>query len=116
MDHSFGKSGQLTDLIQLGDAVLPEHLDAMIVLDVAIAAGESVDKVSDVAVSLEPLHRQCCQLQPGNPALCAGSQCGHVLRRQVKAHHFVQKGRDLVACEAQVIGTYLGHLATSPQA
>jgi len=36
MDDAFGQSGQLADLIEIGDAVFPEHLDAMIVLDVSI--------------------------------------------------------------------------------
>lgn len=36
MHHSVGQARQLTDLIQIGDAVLPEQFAPMIVLDVAI--------------------------------------------------------------------------------
>ena len=47
----------------------------------------------------------------GNPALGAGLQCGHVLCGKVEAHCIVQERGGFVECEAQVIFTYLGHLA-----
>lgn len=36
MDHTAGQSGQLSDLIEIGDAVLPEQFDAMVVLEVSV--------------------------------------------------------------------------------
>lgn len=36
MDDSFRQARELTDLIEIGDAILPKHFDAMIVFDVEI--------------------------------------------------------------------------------
>ena len=53
-----------------------------------VAAGEGLDEARSV---LMPLHGNRGQLQAGNPAFGAGFQCGDVFRREVQAHHLVEK-------------------------
>ena len=77
-----------------------------------VAAGERFDEAGGVLMSL---HRNRGQLQPGNPAFGAGFQGGDVFRREVEAHHLVEKSGGFGGGKAQVGGAQFGQLARGAQ-
>ena len=85
-----------------------EYLFDEIVHDVAVVAGESLDEPGNVRA---PPHRECRQLQTGNPAFGARLQGGDFLRRELQIHHLVEKAGGFGGGKAQIGGTQLGHLA-----
>ena len=84
-----------------------QDLVDQIVHDVAVVAGESPDEPGNVLVAL---HRERGQLQAGNPAFGARFQGGDVLRREVEAHHLVEKAGGFGGGKAQVGGAQFGQL------
>ena len=85
-----------------------QDLFDQIVHDVAVVSGECLDESGNVLVAL---HRECRQLQTGNPAFGAGFQCGDVFRREVQAHHLVEKFGGFGRGKTQVGGAQFGQLA-----
>ena len=73
-----------------------------------VAAGERLDEAGGVLMSL---HGKRGQLQAGNPAFGAGFQCGDVFRREVQAHHLVEKFGGFGGGKTQVGGAQFGQLA-----
>ena len=61
------------------------------------------------------LHGNRGQLQAGNPAFGARFQGGDVFRREVEAHHLVEKSGGFGGGKAQVGGAQLGQLAAGAQ-
>ena len=78
-----------------------------------VSAGEGPDEPGGV---LSPLHRERGQLQAGDPAFGAGFQGGDVFRREVQAHHLVEKFGGFGRGKTQVGGAQLGQLAPGAQA
>ena len=68
-----------------------------------------------LAVSAMSLHGERGQLQAGNPAFGAGFQGGDVFRREIQAHHPVEKFGGFGGGEAQVGGAQFGQLAAGAQ-
>ena len=64
-----------------------------------------------LAVSDRPCMREGGQLQTGDPAFGASFQRGDVFRREVEAHHLVEKFGGFGGREAQVGGAQFGQLA-----
>ena len=89
-----------------------QHLLDEVVDDVTIIAREAGDEAGHV---VSPLHRQRRQLERGDPALGAGLQRGHVLRRQRQAHRLVEVRRGLIGREPQLGRADLDQLAARPQ-
>ena len=54
-------------------------------------------------------------MQAGNPAFGAGFQGGDIFRREVQAHHLVEKVGGFGGGKAQVGGAQLGQLAPGAQ-
>ncbi len=90
----------------------PQYLLGQIVQHIAVAAGKGAHKAGHVVPAL---HRERCQLQPGDPAFGASFQRDHVAGRQVEVHHLVEKGRGLVGREAQVGLAQFSQLAAPAQ-
>ncbi len=90
-----------------------QHLAHQVVDDEAIVTGEAGDEARDVVASL---HRQCRELQCGDPAFRARLQRRDVGRRQLEAHRSVQVLRRFLGGEAQVGGPDLPELAARSQA
>ena len=83
-----------------------------IVHDVAVVAGEGSYKLGYV---LAPAQREGCQLEAGNPAFGARFQCGDICRREVEAHHLVEKVGSFGRRKPQVGGAQLGQLVPNAQ-
>jgi hypothetical protein len=87
----------------------PQHLLRQVVQDVAVAAGELLDELRDVA---PPLQRQRRELQTGYPAFGALGQS----RDDVFGKIEPGRGRDQLArlaeSESEVGGAQLGRLAS----
>ena len=77
-----------------------------------VAAGEGFDKAGGVLLSL---HGKRGQLQAGDPAFGAGFQRGDVFRREVQAHHPVEKFGGFGGGETQVGGAQFGQLTPGAQ-
>ena len=73
-----------------------------------VAAGEGFDEAGGVLMSL---HGKRGQLQAGDPAFGAGFQRGDVFRREVQAHHLVEKFGGFGGGKTQVGGAQFGQLA-----
>ena len=84
-----------------------------------MAAGERLDETGGVLMPLHrkrPLQGKGGQLQTGNPAFGAGFQRGDVFRREVQAHHLVEKFGGFGGGETQIGGAQFGQLAPGAQA
>ena len=90
-----------------------QDLFDQIVHDVAVVSGECLDEPGNILVSL---HRQRGQLQAGNPAFGAVFQGGDIFRREVEAHHLVEKFGGFGGGKTQVGGAQFGQLAAGAQA
>ena len=77
-----------------------------------VAAGERFDETGGILMSL---HGKRGQLQAGNPAFGAGFQCGDVFRREVQAHHLVEKLGGFGGGKTQVGGAQFGQLTPGAQ-
>ena len=73
-----------------------------------VGAGERSDEAGGVVMSLQG---ERGQLQAGNPAFGAVFQGGDVRRREVEAHHRVEKSGGFGGGETQVGGAQFGQLA-----
>ena len=90
---------------------LEDFLDQVVEHKV-VAAGERPDEACDVFAALQRDRRQ---LQARDPALGASFQGGDVVRREVQAHHLVEKVGDLGRGEAEVGAAQLGQLPSGAQ-
>src|SRR3712207_1520063 len=63
--------------------LLVKNFFDQVIYEVAIIAGKGCNKVGNI---LPPLHGECRQLQPRDPAFGAGYKRGYVFSREVQAH------------------------------
>ena len=89
-----------------------QHLLAEVVDDEAVAAGEGFDEPGEIRV---PAHRECGELESGDPPLGARLQRRNITGGQVEAHHLLQKGCRLAGGEAQVRRPQLREVAVAAQ-
>ena len=89
-----------------------EDLFDQVVHNVPVVSGKSPDEPGDV---LAPLHRECRQLEPRNPAFGAGLQRANLLGREVQPHYLVEKFGSLSRSKTQVCDPQFGQLTTGAQ-
>ena len=85
-----------------------QDLFDQIVHDVPVVSSECPDEPGNILVAL---HGERGQLQAGNPAFGAVFQRGDIFRREVQAHHLVEKFGGFGGGKAQVGGAQFGQLA-----
>jgi len=89
-----------------------EDLLGEVIEDIAVATVEAIDRGVEIVLAL---HRECCELQGGDPALRARIEQRDLGAREVQAGHLIEELGRLPRRETQVGSPQFQHLPPAAQ-